>query len=113
MAKLRREASDRESSVKSPEMCRGAWRLSLDTCLRLGVHPDHGAQGSPVEEEGRHVERQIHAAMAHPRSEVAVPVGAMQGFRIVVEVHDMGYVLDVVWCTSLPLTFAQRDDLAA
>src|SRR5215211_7485889 len=70
------------------------------TSLRSWAHLFDDRNGCslrrPVVQEGRHVHRQVDAAVAHRGAEVAVPVGAVQRVAEVVEVHDVGHVLDPV-----------------
>src|SRR4051794_39375788 len=59
-------------------------------------HADRGSHICPAVHPGSNVHRQIDAAMAHRRSEVIVPIGAMQRVPLIVKVHDVGNVFDSV-----------------
>ena len=58
------------------------------------VNGHHRAKRGPAVEETRHVKREIDAAMTHPVAEVVVPIGAVEGFGVRVDVHHVRDIFD-------------------
>src|SRR5215213_4702294 len=56
------------------------------------MHRHRSAQGCPAVEELSDGERQVDAAVAHALAEVVVPVGAVQGFGVEIDVHHIWHV---------------------